>query len=62
MSVPKQQKEPVGWLWVAAAFFVAVLVTQLLLERGANPYFRGTGIACLLLSPIFMLPQTTGRT
>jgi len=56
MNVPKQQKEPVGWIWVAAAFAVAVLVAQLLLERGANPYFRATGIACLLLSPIFIFP------
>ena len=56
MSVPKQQKEPVGWLWVAAPFFVAVLATHLLLERGANPYFRATGIACLFLSPIFIFP------
>ena len=56
MSVPKQQKEPVGWFWVAAAPAVAVLVTQLLLERGENPYLRTAGIACLLLSPIFIFP------
>jgi protein-S-isoprenylcysteine O-methyltransferase Ste14 len=56
MSVPKQQRQSVGWLWVAAAFFVAVLVIQLLLERGVNPYYRAAGIACLLLSPIFIFP------
>jgi len=56
MSFPKQQKEPVGWLWVAAVFVVAVLASQLLLERGANPYFRAAGIACLLLSPLFIFP------
>jgi len=56
MSVRKQQKQLVGWLWVATAFSVAVLVTQLFLERGVNPYFRAAGIACLLLSPIFIFP------
>ena len=40
MSVPKQQKEPVGWFWVAAAPAVAVLVTQLLLERGQEGILR----------------------
>jgi protein-S-isoprenylcysteine O-methyltransferase Ste14 len=56
MSLQKDQKEPVGWFWVAAAFSVAVLVIQFFLERGANPYFRAAGIICLLLSPIFIFP------
>ncbi len=56
MSVTTQQKQPVGWLWVAAAFSAAVLVTQWLLERGVNPYFRAAGIVCLVLSPIFIFP------
>ena len=56
MSDTKQRQEPVGWIWVAAAFAVAVLVAQELLERGENPYFRAAGIASLLLSPIFIFP------
>ena len=56
MGVTKQQTAPVGWHWIAAVFSAAVLVSQLLLERGGNPYVRAAGIACLLLSPIFIFP------
>ena len=52
----KQQTAAVGWHWIAAVSFAAVLVSQFLLERGVNPYFRAAGIACLLLSPIFIFP------
>jgi len=56
MSVTKEQKEPVGWHLLAAAFAVAVLVAQFFLDRGANPYLRAAGITCLVLSPIFIFP------
>ena len=50
MGVTKQQTAAVGWHWIAAVSSAAVLVSQFLLERGVNPYFRAAGIACLLLS------------
>ena len=56
MGVTKQQMAAVGWHWIAAVFAAAVLVSQFLLERGGNPYVRAAGIACLLLSPIFIFP------
>ncbi len=56
MSVSKQQKEPVAWHWGAAGLAVVVLVTQSFLERGDEPYIRAAGIACLLLSAIFIFP------
>ena len=56
MGVTKQQTAAVGWHWIAAVSAAAVLVSQFLLERGGNPYVRAAGIACLLLSPIFIFP------
>ena len=56
MGVTKQQTAAVGWHWIAAVSSAAVLVSQFLLERGGNPYVRAAGIACLLLSPIFIFP------
>jgi protein-S-isoprenylcysteine O-methyltransferase Ste14 len=56
VGVTKQQTAAVGWHWTAAVFSAAVLVSQFLLEGGGNPYVRAAGIACLLLSPIFIFP------
>jgi protein-S-isoprenylcysteine O-methyltransferase Ste14 len=56
VCITKQQTAAVGWHWIAAVSSAAVLVSQFLLERGVNPYFRAAGIACLLLSPIFIFP------
>ena len=56
MPVTRQQKEPVGWHLLAAALAGAVLIAQLLLGRGENPYVRAGGIACLFLSPVFIFP------
>jgi len=56
MSATREQREPVGWHLLAAALAVAVLAAQFLLDRGANPYLRGAGIACLLVSPVFIFP------
>jgi protein-S-isoprenylcysteine O-methyltransferase Ste14 len=56
VGVTNQQTAGVGWHWIAAVSSAGVLISQFLLQRGGNPYVRAAGVACLLLSPIFIFP------
>jgi protein-S-isoprenylcysteine O-methyltransferase Ste14 len=41
---------------IPALLTASVLVLQFLVDRGENPYLRGAGVACLILSPLFIFP------
>lgn len=41
---------------IAALLTASVLVLHFLVEGGENPYLRVVGLACLILSPLFIFP------
>ena len=52
--VNHQKPPPKLFAWIASVVIVSLIIIAQFLERGDNPYLRGTGVFVLLLAGIFI--------
>ena len=54
VDINHHQQPPKLFAWIASVDMISLIIITQYLERGENPYLRGTGVVLLLLAGIFI--------